>query len=91
MSHIACLGAALTVVPFVAGISRATARTADTLAAISAAASKLSPMCDNWWCCARSQLCGRPGREAQGYHGGRILVSENQHAGAALAYLCVVA
>ena len=44
MNRIACVGIVLTVLPLSAGIDRACAQTTDTLAAISATASKLSPV-----------------------------------------------
>ena len=44
MNRIAFVGIVLTVLPLSAGIDRACAQTTDTLAAISATASKLSPV-----------------------------------------------
>jgi putative membrane protein len=44
MNRLACVGIVLTVLPLSAGIDRACAQTTDTLAAISATASKLSPV-----------------------------------------------
>jgi putative membrane protein len=44
MNRLACVGIVLTVLPLSAGVDRACAQTTDTLAAISAMASKLSPV-----------------------------------------------